>query len=302
MRKSNNLKIYDEISSKIRSLKLGLLEYDGRGVREWQSYKKELEEKLVLVVAEMLDKAEKKSPEIWHAIGDAYENGNCIEQDVTTAEVWFRKAADAGHVPSMRSLGRLLGGYSQGAEKKRESIQWYLRAAEYGDSHAMLSLGRNYLDGENVAEDKIKAANWFIQAYEAGCEYAAEYVGKALSYDPDHHFEAIKWLKIVIRDDIYFRASALHKLILIYEDRNSPAYNPKEAYECWVEIAKMPCENKRFEAMFRLSYYCQHGYGTEKNIDEAKRWLDEIINNYNDINDYRKALSKRKKLEENLFS
>ncbi len=69
---------------------------------------------------------------------------------------WYRKAADAGDVTAMISLGALLR--KQG--KKDQAMQWYRKAANAGDADAMVSLGA--LLAEQGEEDQ--AAQWYRKA------------------------------------------------------------------------------------------------------------------------------------------
>lgn len=80
------------------------------------------------------------------------------EQD--QAVQWYRKAADAGDVTAMISLGALLR--KQG--KKDQAMQWYRKAADAGDADAMVSLGA--LLAEQGDEDQ--AAQWYRKAADTG--------------------------------------------------------------------------------------------------------------------------------------
>lgn len=56
-------------------------------------------------VTGMLTQLGMDDPEIWHALGDAFQNGRGIERDAEQAEQWFRKSAEAGHLSAMIRLG-----------------------------------------------------------------------------------------------------------------------------------------------------------------------------------------------------
>jgi tetratricopeptide (TPR) repeat protein len=73
---------------------------------------------------------------------------------------WYRKAADAGDVAAMVSLGALLK--KQG--KEDQAMQWYRKAADAGDADAMVNVG--VLLAERGEKDQ--AAQWYRKAADAG--------------------------------------------------------------------------------------------------------------------------------------
>ncbi len=80
--------------------------------------------------------------------------------DVTGAEAWYRKAAEAGHLDSMFNLALL----SRERGDTAEAEQWYRRAAEAGDPDAMVNLGDLLQERGETAE----AEAWHRRAAEAG--------------------------------------------------------------------------------------------------------------------------------------
>jgi TPR repeat protein len=62
-------------------------------------------------------------------LGEQGEEGQAVQ--------WYRKAADAGDVAAMVSLGALLR--KQG--KEDQAMQWYRKAADAGDAGAMVNVG-----------------------------------------------------------------------------------------------------------------------------------------------------------------
>lgn len=77
----------------------------------------------------MLTQLDTGDPEIWHALGDASQNGLGIERDVEQAEQWIQKSAEAGHVGAMIRFWHLLRRAEHDPEGLAESIQWYRRAS-----------------------------------------------------------------------------------------------------------------------------------------------------------------------------
>lgn len=247
----------------------------------------------------MLTQLDREDPEIWCALGDAYQSGHGVERNVSQAEIWLRKAAEADHVRSMTKLGMLLSHSERTEEQVRESVDWYRRAAELGDSSGMTFLGFAYREGRGVPVDEPKAIEWFIKAYHTGSKHASELAGRLLSYRAENHLEAVKWLRIAVENGY---DSAYPNLADILEDRQSPAYDPDEAFRCWLKVAERPRGDLRFSAMFRLAYSCRDGIGTSRSRDEAKRWLDRILATApKEKSDYRHAMKMRRELDEELF-
>ena len=226
-------------------------------------------------VAGMLTQVDTNEPEVWHALGDAFQGGRGIEKDVEQAEKYYRMASEAGHVRSMTRLGSLLGRDGRNPEDLTESIQWFRRAADLGDASGMTFLGFGYREGRGVPVDEREAADWFIKAYSAGNVHAAELAGRLLSYHKENHSEAVKWLHIAAE---HGDESANYNLALIHEDRGSPEYNAEEAFRCWTCVAERPKGNDlRFMGMLTLARCCRNGIGTQRNRQQAIEWLDCLL-------------------------
>lgn len=160
-------------------------------------------------------------------------------------------------------------------------------------------MGLAYREGRSVPVDEKKAVEWFIKAHEAGARSGADLAGRLLSFRAENHLEAVRWLRIAADsgNDLSYAS-----LAYIYEDRRSPAHEPEEAFRCWLQVAERPRGNLRFHAMWRMACCCRDGIGTERNREEAKRWLDRIIAVApKDKSDYRDAVKLRHELDQELF-
>lgn len=250
-------------------------------------------------VAGMFTQLETNDPQIWHVLGDAFQNGHGIDRDLEQAEQWFRKSAETGHVRSMFRLGHLLGRAERSPEELAGSILWYRRAADLGDASGMTSLGFAYREGRGVPVDEREATDWFIKAHAAGAKHAAELAGRLLSYHSDNHLEAVRWLRTAV-DHGY--ESAYYNLALIYENRESPEYNADEAFYCWSQVAECPRGDSRFMAMLTLARCCRDGIGTDLDSQKAREWLDHLMTLAPKAKaDYRYAAKLRKEIDEELL-
>ena len=131
------------------------------------------------------------------------------------AVTWYRKAADAGDMPSLLRLGQLLHlgkglpqneldatakiklaaeadyqpawtvlaeRYEQGLGTRRsdkDASYWYRKAAEKGDVVAQAKVGDMYARGKGVDKDEAEAVNWFRKAADRGNREAQYGLGMA---------------------------------------------------------------------------------------------------------------------------
>jgi hypothetical protein len=112
--------------------------------------------------------------ELWCDLGDMYLLGHGVVADDVQAAVWFRKAAEQGHVKAQYKLGCC---YEIGCgvpEDDAIAAQWYLKAANQGDAAAQYQMGRLYSLGQGVAQDDAKKLQWFRKAAGQGYPEARE--------------------------------------------------------------------------------------------------------------------------------
>lgn len=101
-------------------------------------------------------------------MGTAHAEGLGEPGDPREAAVWYRWAADGGHVLSQRALG---DAYSAGRgvdQSDSEAVAWWRRAAEAGDAEAQLRLGESYAAGRGVELDPSQAIAWYTRSIERG--------------------------------------------------------------------------------------------------------------------------------------
>lgn len=106
-----------------------------------------------------------------HLLGKCWRDGMGVLPDDKQAELWFRRAAEAGHDFSQYALGKLL-------QKMEEAVSWYEKAAAQGNSWATYRLGKRYLEGKNVPKDTDKAVEYLTNSAQEGNQYAQYTLGK----------------------------------------------------------------------------------------------------------------------------
>ena len=163
------------------NLRLGVLTFEDERMRDEPPYIPYLrdpdisnEEKRSMV--EMLERSwEDGGPNIAaYRLGFVWQDGLGVIPNDEKAEMWFRRAAEAGHSGTHYSLAKLL--YEQG--RISEAIPWYEQAAESGDPFASYQLGKFYLLGESVPKDIQKAVEHLTYAAEQDCSQAQYLLGK----------------------------------------------------------------------------------------------------------------------------
>lgn len=109
-----------------------------------------------------------------HLLGKCWRDGMGVLPDDEQAELWFRRAAEAGHDFSQYALGKLL----QRQKRMEEAVSWYEKAAAQGNPYAAYRLGKLYLEGTDVPKDIAKAVEYLRDAAQEGNQYAQYTLGK----------------------------------------------------------------------------------------------------------------------------
>ena len=109
-----------------------------------------------------------------HQLGKCWLDGMGVLPDDEQAELWFRRAAEAGHDFSQYALGKLL----QSQKRMEEAVSWYEKAAAQGNLWAAYRLGKLYLEGTDVPKNIAKAVEYLSDAAQEGNQYAQYTLGK----------------------------------------------------------------------------------------------------------------------------
>ncbi len=125
---------------------------------------------------ETLESAAKDDPAVaGRILGEAYLRGRLSPTaDPDKAVFWWKKAAEAGDIPSLLLVARFYEGQFGFPELKdpKESLANYTKAADLGDAGAMAALGSRLLSGDEKLRDEKKGREWLKKAI-AAKEYSA---------------------------------------------------------------------------------------------------------------------------------
>ena len=109
-----------------------------------------------------------------HQLGKCWRDGMGVLPDDEQAELWFHRAAEAGHDFSQYALGKLL----QRKKRMEEAVSWYEKAAAQGNLWAAYRLGKLYLEGTDIPQNVAKAVEYLSDAAREGNQYAQYTLGK----------------------------------------------------------------------------------------------------------------------------
>lgn len=117
------------------------------------------------------------SDEVMFSIGQCYDVGHFLKQDIAEAVKWYRKAAEHGHLQAQYNLG-ICYANGDGVEKDMtEAVKWFREAAERGLAKAQYNLGYYYEIGEGVERDMTEAVKWYRKAADQGIAEAQANLG-----------------------------------------------------------------------------------------------------------------------------
>lgn len=108
-------------------------------------------------------------------LGEAFLTGRLTgEPAPETAVSWWKKAADAGDVPSMFLLARFYDGQfgHPALTDPKLAFDYFLKAAGKGDSASMVAVGSRLLNSDTIKRDEAKGMDWLNKAIDAK-EYSA---------------------------------------------------------------------------------------------------------------------------------
>ena len=153
-------------------------------------------------VARWRSSADKGDAEAMFWLGTAYEKGDGISKNDTSAVYWWRKAAEQGDARAMFCLG---SAYLNGRGVTRDqtlAVDWWRQAAEKGQVNAMFNVARAYSAGKGVPKDDVRAVEWWRKAAEHGHDNAMYRLGAALLEGrgvPRNEAAGMEWLSKAAR-------------------------------------------------------------------------------------------------------
>lgn len=119
--------------------------------------------------------AEKGLANAQNSLGNCYQQGFGVEQNIHTAIYWYEKAAANGLALAMRNLGMLYDAGRFVTKDDKLSSSWYAKAAGLGDAVSKNNLAYNYAHGLGVPKNMERAVKLWIESARGGCQTAIDW-------------------------------------------------------------------------------------------------------------------------------
>lgn len=137
------------------------------------------------------------------------------KKDYYNAAIWYRKAADQGHVEAQYIMG-LLNTLGEGVpQSDYNAFYWYKKAAENGHVEAQMTVGDCYSDGRGVTQSDYHAFYWYKKAAEQGDPFAQTAVGICYEYGSGvskNKTIALRWYRKAAAQGIEVAWAAVRRL------------------------------------------------------------------------------------------
>lgn len=105
-----------------------------------------------------------------YCLGYLYFQGNwsnVLPFDDEKAEYWLKKAAQSGYAEAQNSLG-IVYEFGENVQDYKEAVYWYKKASDQGNLEAKNRLGHCYANGIGVSQNYHLAYHCFKEAEEKG--------------------------------------------------------------------------------------------------------------------------------------
>jgi TPR repeat protein len=122
----------------------------------------------VSIFRDTLSKAKKGDVDAGYGVGQLYANGRGCDRNLSSAVLWYRKAAEHGNIAAQAKLGICLFEGMGADSDPVGGVQWLIKAAEQGNAEAQSYLGFALLQGWGVPMNYPKAFYWLEKAAKQG--------------------------------------------------------------------------------------------------------------------------------------
>ncbi len=204
-------------------------------------------------------------PPIWKSSIESFDQKAAAVKSIITksnftqAVGYYRRSAEQGHVQAQFNLGYTLFWY-----KDKECESWFQKAADQGHRDAMFYMGILRL----TRKEESEAEKWFYKAAEKGhCE--AQYLTASAMFRDKNEVEGVKWLKDAAKQD--HRDAQLDLGLCLINGGVSSQEDKAEGVE-WIRKAT---EGGYWKACLALSECYTNAWGVDKDLEEAKKWLEK---------------------------
>ena len=197
-----------------------------------------------------------------HLLGKCWRDGMGVLPDDEQAELWFRRAAEAGHDFSQYALGKLL----QSQKRMDEAVSRYEKAAAQDNSYADCWLGKLYFEGKAVSKDVPGAVDHLTASAEQGNQFAQYALGRLLETQKRTE-EAVAWYEKAAAQG---NPAAAYRLGKLYLQGELVSKDVPKALEYLTVSAR---QGSPF-AQYILGKLYLMGKDVEQDREKAYRWFE----------------------------
>ena len=186
--------------------------------------------------------------QVCYRLANNYADGNGVAEDKEKAIEYYRKAYEMGGDcagDAANSIGKIFNE----REDYNEANIWFRKACEAGSGWGWVGLADNYADGNGVKEDKEKAIEYYLTAYEMGGDCAGDAafgVGCIFNEREDYN-EANIWFRKACEsgsDFGWFGLASSYKFGNgVAEDKEKAIEYCRKAYEMQGDCAGMAADS-----------------------------------------------------------
>lgn len=207
------------------------------------------------------------------SIGNLYANGEGVEVDPKKAREYYDLAAAQGDAKSFYNIA-ILYQYGEGERQDTgKAVEYYLKSGEMGFADAWTTLASMYQYGDGVEQDIGKAVEYWQKAADLGDASACYTLGtmyySGAGVEQDYARAAEYWQKAA---DLGVAQAYINLGMMYYTGEGVG-----QDYERAVTYLTQAAEQEDLTAMFMLGECCRLGQGLEKDPAKAAEWYRKAI-------------------------
>lgn len=117
---------------------------------------------------------EDESVEDLLTLGETYEEGIAVEEDLDKAFYYYNQAAEAGNPVALNKIGNMYAKGKGCSKNMYKAAYYYKAAAEKGNKYAQHNIAYCYWDGTGVEQNRDLAIKWMRRSAAQGFESAVK--------------------------------------------------------------------------------------------------------------------------------
>lgn len=116
-----------------------------------------------------------KDPEAAFRLGDVYEAGAIVDENLEEAAKWYLIAAEGGHAKAQFAMAAFYQAGAGVAQSDEKAAFWFRQCAQRGNPNCQFGLGQLLDRADSPVSDPIEAYKWYYLAAKNGLiEFDAE--------------------------------------------------------------------------------------------------------------------------------